>query len=95
MKRIRLTTQGEYLLLQSFTFKTAHDDMKLVSCIGSHEFCAGWMNVVQVSETQQALHCRRCNFRLVIPLVVNTWKKLEAHMLDVVADAYLKEERGV
>lgn len=95
MKKIRLTVYDEYLVPYSghSMANSGKDDCELLSCIGVHETCNGWIDRVVVSETHWALHCRRCNLRMVIPLEVSTWKKLESHMLNVVTDGYLKEEQ--
>ncbi len=76
MKKIQLNKQGEYLLPHS----SAMDGEGLTRALGKHEFCNGWMHTAQVSETHQVLYCKHCNFRMLIPLEVDTWKKLEAHM---------------
>ncbi len=76
MKKIQLNKQGEYLLPRVGTLLGG----LLVLNIGRHEHCDGWIDITRVSETHQVLHCRRCNFRMLIPLEVDTWKKLEIHM---------------
>ena len=81
MKKIRLNKQGEHLLPRPDSMgRSLKGDRKLECCIGIHEFCDGWIDIVRVSETHQVLYCRRCNLRRLIPLEVDTWEKLEAHM---------------
>lgn len=78
MVKIRLTKQGEFLL--SYPNDKNKDDCVLSLCIGVHEFCEGWIDIGQVSKTHNALYCRRCNFRLLVPSEIDTWKKLESHL---------------
>lgn len=78
MKRIQLTQQGEFLL--PFPSEEDWQDSKLRDCRGMHKFCKGWISFSQVTSTHNALFCGRCNFRLLIPVEVDTWAKLETHM---------------
>ena len=59
--------------------KKDEKDTELFSCIGVHEFCEGWIDKTKVSKEYQALHCRRCNLRILTPLSVDTWLKLNEH----------------
>ena len=76
MKKIQLNKNGEHLLPRVGALPGG----LLVLNIGRHEHCDGWIDIIRVSETYQVLYCRRCNFRMLIPLEMNTWKKLEAYM---------------
>lgn len=78
MKQIRLTQQGDFLL--PFPSEEDWQDNSSRDCRGMHKFCEGWIDITQVTNAHSALHCRRCNFRLLIPVEVDTWEKLETHL---------------
>lgn len=43
-----------------------------------HMRCNGWVDLKTVSETHDALYCRSCGMRVVIPKKVSTWRSLGA-----------------
>ena len=51
---------------------------KLYSCIGLHDLCNSFVDLNIVSEQYQAIRCRGCGFRLVIPRSVGTYSGLRA-----------------
>lgn len=79
MKKIQLTQKGEFLL--PYPSDKEKSDCELNFCIGVHEFCEGWIDIHQIAKTYNVLHCRRCNFRLLIPIEVDTWKKLKKELV--------------
>lgn len=77
---IVLTAYGETLEAYPQTKKTDPEKYKLISCIGVHSICNGWMDHKEVSPTHVALCCYSCHLRIVIPKEVDTWAKLQEHM---------------
>ena len=83
MNPIALNEFGE-TLLEYPNSKSADDrnilcviDGRIVEvCIGIHDLCRGWVDAKPISKTHNALCCRRCNLRIVIPSEVNTFGKL-------------------
>ena len=51
-------------------------DSYLSFVAGVHYLCSGWIDVHQVSETHQALLCRRCGRIVTIPIEIDTFSKL-------------------
>jgi len=81
MEPILLTSFGERLLKYPGSQDT--DESKLSPCIGIHEICSSWVDVRQISDTHNAICCRCCNLRIVIPNTIETFGQLRC---------WLKEE---
>lgn len=77
LNEIILTEYGE--VLSCYPGTETRDDIDLDSCIGAHEVCEGWVDLRKVSKTHNAIVCRRCHLRIVVPSEVNTWKKLAGY----------------
>ncbi len=73
---IQITKQGDTIETQS----NVSADMNLNYGLLSHRFCSGFIDINQISKTHQSFSCRRCNFRFVFPLVLNTWNKLRKYL---------------
>ena len=83
MKKIQLNKQSEHLL--PYPEHPGRSDTKLLTGgVGIHEYCGGHIVISGVSETHRVLYCGCCNFRLLIPLEVNTWKKLKVYMCTII-----------
>lgn len=77
MGPIILTELGETLL--PYPGAEAGEDVRLQSCIGVHDICRGWVDIVKASSTHRAIHCRVCGLRVVIPNAVERWSQLAKH----------------
>lgn len=81
---IVLTQYGERLGEDPLELRgvyTVHlrDDGSLRHSIGVHDTCNAWMDVREVSLTHNALVCRQCGLRVVIPKEVETYRQLRDH----------------
>lgn len=76
---IVLTRFGETLLPHDHTT----DSSKLSTNIGVHEVCQGMMHIRQISTTHQAINCRACQLRVVIPHHVTTYGALRQHLVEL------------
>lgn len=80
---IILTAVGETLIGREMgnlkdtnaIFNVQHGEI-FESCIGVHELCTGFIDCKPVSKSHNALLCRRCGLRIVIPIAVSTFGKL-------------------
>lgn len=77
---IVLTKYGEALEAYPRTEKRDPTTYKLISCVGVHSVCNGFMDCNETSSTHSALVCRICHLRVVIPKEVDTWAKLQERM---------------
>lgn len=82
MEKIKLNQNDEYLI--PLPGHEEEEDMglfdDLLSSVGLHEFCNDWISIHQISKTHNVLSCGNCNLRILIPIAVDTWKKLVIHM---------------
>lgn len=84
LKPIVLTQYGESLREYPpdqrgiYTVHT-RDDHPLRFSPGAHEVCLGWVDLRVASSTHNALVCRTCHLRVVIPSSVDTYGALRAH----------------
>jgi len=53
---------------------------KLYSHIGYHSMCGGSLDIRPISTSHQAINCRSCNLRIVIPMSVKTPEELKEYM---------------
>jgi len=51
-------------------------DVELSLCIGIHNVCNGWVDISKVSESHQAIVCRKCYLRVVVPFWVKNYSDL-------------------
>ena len=79
---IQLTEHGERLrecppadVLGDHT----RDDHNLKHAPGIHDYCSSWFDVVQVSKTHNALHCKGCGLRVVFPSTITTYGELRRY----------------
>jgi len=75
MKPIVLTEYGETLTSQT----NVTDETQLGYGVHGHNLCGGFVDIFEVSTTHNALHCRRCGLRVVIPKEVDTLGKLQEY----------------
>lgn len=70
-KNIQLTAYGDELTEPG---TTSGDATRLSGCIGVgvHAVCRGFVDIHQTTLTHQALVCRRCKLRVVVPREVRT-----------------------
>jgi len=71
MRKIVLNEYDEYVVPQENTDEDLSYGLKL------HGVCGGFVELRKVSKTHHAFHCRRCNFRFVFPIEIDTWSKLK------------------
>ena len=74
MRKIVLNKYGESVSPQENT------NGELSYGLKTHSFCGGFVELNKVSKTHHAFHCRRCNFRFVFPIEIDTWSKLKQFM---------------
>lgn len=94
LEPIQLTPEGDLLReyppspttfgLQYFVKHTT-DKSDLKSCVGVHEFCNGWMDLMRVTETHNVIVCRRCHLRVLFPKEVKTYGDLRQALATKVA----------
>lgn len=77
LNAIELTKHGEVLLPPDGT--EDREDVTLTARIGVHKHCEGYIDILHVAQLYYAIVCRRCALRIIIPIPVDTWKRLEAH----------------
>ena len=78
LKPIQLTSAGDFLVKHLPTFATDHpqDGELLRSCVGMHQYCGGWLDRHRATATHDAISCRECNLRVLIPREVETYGDL-------------------
>jgi len=66
---IVLTSDGDTMV-----FPAQADDTTTLGNfnVGTHDYCGGCLDRTQISAGNAALHCRKCNLRIVVPLDINT-----------------------
>lgn len=79
MEKIVLTEFGECLL--EYPSTQTSDQDRLGSCVGMHEGCNS-VDLKPVSATHNAIYCRHCGLRIVIPKEIDTYGKLRQYMAD-------------
>ena len=77
LNKIVLNTFGETLLPYPGCEDNDPNKSEPESAIGVHEMCDGWVDILEVSANYQAIICRQCNLRILVPKEINTWKSLE------------------
>ena len=71
MRKVTLNKYGDCVFTQKITDDTLSFGIK------QHETCHGFVDIVQVSKTHQSFNCRKCNFRFVFPVEIETWSELK------------------
>lgn len=73
---ITLTDFGE--ALAPYPGSDLADDRTLGLCIATHHVCRGFVDLKEVSINHNAIVCRACSLRIVIPAGVETFGDLRA-----------------
>lgn len=80
LKPIMLTKHGE--MLNPHPSNEQNFDMFIAKryrfYIGFHAVCGGCVDIMPVAEKFNAIICRNCKLRVVIPKKVKTWEELRA-----------------
>ena len=71
---IVLTTFGE--ALRPYPNSDMKNERVLGTCIACHFMCNGFVDIKEVSPTHNALVCRSCHLRVVVPNTVKTFGDL-------------------
>lgn len=81
LKPIVITEYGERLREYPSRIGDDHatDADVLNCCIGIHEVCSSWIDIRKVTAIHQALICRGCHLRVIIPAAVRTYGDLRKH----------------
>ena len=74
---IKLTEYGE--TISPYPGNEDKGDVVLSNCIGKHVACNCWVDLLEVSMSHNAIVCRCCGLRVVIPKVIRRWKHLELY----------------
>ena len=61
---------------------SCEDERRLSSPIGLHAFCNGWVDIRKVSETHQAIICRVCKLRIIIPIEIKNYGDLRKYFIN-------------
>ena len=69
--KIKLTHEGDIVTSSS------RDEEEL--SVWQHRFCNGFADIRQPTKTHQTIACRRCHFRFVFTLEVNTIGKFKKY----------------
>jgi hypothetical protein len=78
MKPIILSEFNE--ALTEYPNTNIDDRNKLSFCAGIHLHCGGIINLKTVSNTHEALVCKECGLRIVVPSGLKTYGDLRRHM---------------
>ena len=78
IRPITLTSFGEEMT--GYPGSNESEDSKLGVCIGVHEICEGFLDIKKISTTHNAIVCRSCHLRIVIPASLQTYGDLRAHL---------------
>jgi hypothetical protein len=76
LEPIQITPDGDFLKEYPGRGKSTRDDDKLGWCIGVHRFCGGFVDRKRVTHTHDAIVCRNCYLRVLIPREVATYGDL-------------------
>ena len=60
-----------------------HDKDKLKSIVGTHDICSGYLDLKPVSEHSNAIVCRSCHLRVVIPKTITTYGEIREFFKDL------------
>jgi len=71
---IVLTQLGE--TLEDYSEAGHADEGLLSTCVGVHQLCNGFFDLVKISSTYNCICCRRCHLRIPIPALVKTYGQL-------------------
>ena len=99
MEKIVLTEFGETLV--GCDNSSCTDESKICFYINVHQSCNGFVDLKEVSETHNALLCRCCGLRIVIPKNIDTYGKLrqwraeQIKRTEKLADAFEQELREI
>ena len=47
---------------------------------GVHQHCEGEISVSPISDSHQAIFCKKCGLRVLIPIGIKTYEDLRAHL---------------
>ena len=73
MSKIILTENNEKLR----SMGKIDEDRELYNL--QHDVCLGFVDQMEVSNTHNALLCRKCKMRIIIPKEINTWSNLKLY----------------
>ena len=80
LKPIQLTAEGdllrEYPPSGDYFVDHTRDDRELSSCVGVHDFCNSWMDRTRATKTHDAIVCRDCHLRVLLPKEIKTYGEL-------------------
>ena len=71
-----VSAEGDVILPYS---SDSSETSKLSCCIGTHDICNGWVDIVQTTPNKHVLHCRNCGLRIVMPVEVDTFAKMREY----------------
>lgn len=77
IKPIVLTSAGETLL--GYPGSVRGDEGELDNCIGVHDVCNGFVDIKKISTTHNAIICRSCHLRVIVPASLKTYGELRAY----------------
>jgi hypothetical protein len=83
LEPIRLTLDGDYLCEYSSSDRHLQDDSELDLCIGVHQNCNGFMDRHRATNIHDAISCRKCYLRIVIPREIKTYGDLRRAMIQI------------
>jgi hypothetical protein len=61
----------------------ARDSTRLTGCVGVHDVCGGWVDLRRASASHDALLCRGCGLRVIVPRTLATYGDLRLHFAEL------------
>lgn len=103
---VRLTDYWEAVTMYPGMEPEKWEASELSTCVGVHLYCDGFMDIKRVAESWNAICCRNCHLRAVVPLSVKTvaqlrewaivrfcrWNEGDEELAGLVRDGGLKED---
>ena len=74
MTPIKLTRYDDFL--NDYPGSDNKDNSKLSYCIGVHDTCFGFIDLLDSSQTYNVIYCRKCHLRIPIPRNIVTYGEL-------------------
>lgn len=89
LQPIQLTPEGDLLreyppserLSSPYFVDHTRDDHKLLSCVGVHMYCGGWMDRHASTAKYDVIVCRHCHLRVLFPKEVKTYGELRQALM--------------
>lgn len=84
LQPIQLTHEGDMMLeylREGYSVDHTRDSHELVSCVGIHAYCRGYVDRRRATKSRDALLCRSCYLRVLFPLEIKTYGELRQTLI--------------